>query len=494
MNLLKNRIFKKSVLYTSIFGLSLGLTFVISKNINKPQGSKKGNDNQYIELESTPGQRLLDSLFSYEALDFDADIKIALASNEVLDFSLKGQGKISDIENIELLADLDANLDGTHIAGQLGYFTDELTFSMEEICNFRLKTNDLLDFIEMVPTYGVSMELPESLSSLSIDALTAQINDIAVEDRKVTPQGEYYYNLAFGEGDEAFNVMVLTNTNDQFLGVRIDTFYYQGTKFGLSAKLNEISEKEYNVVNPLNDLVTASKYQDFKPIFNLFDSFYALTKKDQLGVKIYLGLEKKNKETSLYEDVLDASINLGLDKVNKVYDVSALVNENNRSHLAKFAYKDETIYAKYHNVAISIDSQTITDLITFAMNQLSGETINGLMSKLSESTSNIDIAGLTSKIKNVLKSVSASENNLQIKLDLNELGLEALGETTPIVLGIDFSNNAIDRIYVERSEIAGFAFNAEVTFLDYSAPTINEEEYSLTTIEEFLEYLGELYK
>ena len=476
MNILKSRIFKKSVLYTSVFGLSLGLTFMIAKTNSKPQGSKKqGNDVQYAEVEeTTPGQRLIESLFSYEALEFDASVNIALATNQVLNFDLVGQGKISDIENIELLADLSANLDGTHIAGQLGYFTDELTFSMEDICNFRLKTDDLLDFMEMIPTYGVSLELPESLSSLSIDEITNMINAIEVEDRKTTPQGEYYYNLGFGEGEEAFNVMVLTNTQDQFLGIRIDTFYYQGTKFGLSAKLNEITENEYHVVNPLNDLLTASKYQDFKPIFNLFDSFYALTKREQLGVKLSLDLEKKNKDTELFEEVLDAVIDLGIDKNNKVYDINASINENNRNHQASFALKNETIYAKYHNVAISINEQTITDLISFAMSQISGETLDGLMSKLTESASDLDIGELTSKIKNMLKSVSTSENNFEMVIDLAELGLS---DSTPITLGVDFANYSINRIYVNRTEIMGFAFDLEVTFFDYVEPTINEEEY-----------------
>ena len=475
MNILKNRIFKKSVLYTSVFGLSLGLTFAVAKNMSQPQSVKKVNDNvQTMDVDSTPGQRLIESLMSYEALEFDASVNIALESNQVLNFDLVGQGKISDIEHLELLADLDANLDGTHIAGQLGYFTDELTFSMENICKFRLKTDDLLDFMEMIPTYGVSLELPHSLSDLSIDDITNKINEIEVEDRKTTPQGEYYYNLEFGQGEEAFNVMVLTNTQDQFLGIRIDTFYYQGTKFGLSAKLNEISEKEYNVVNPLNDLVTASQYQDFKPIFNLFDALYTLTRKDQLGVKVALDLEKKNKDTEQFEDVLDAIIDLGIDKTNKVYDINASINENNRNHQATFALKDETIYAKYHNVAISINAQTITDLMSFALTQIKGETLDGLMSKLSESASDLDIGELTSKIKNMLKSVSASENNFEMTIDLSELGLS---DSTPITLGVDFSSNSINRIYVNRSEIMGFAFAAEVTFFDYVAPTIIEEEY-----------------
>ncbi len=479
MNLFKSKAFKKGALYVTVFGVSLAATFLIAKNVSKPSSSRSyKNEEASGEVNMKPGERLLNSLLEYKALEFDADVNIKLEDNTIIDLGVDGQGKINDIENIELLGDLDANLDGTRLGGQFGYFGDEMIFSVDGMCDFRLKTTDLTDFIDMVPKYGISINLPESLSSLSIDDLTNAINAIEESDKKTTPSGDYYYNISFGsdteEGDKAFNVMILTDTNDAFKGIRVDTFYYQGTKFSLNASLREISEEEYTVVNPLLDVTTSAKYQDFAPVFTLFDCLYDLTKQETLGVDVLLTLDNKNADTQEYEELLNADLDLDLDLNNNVYGIAANVSENSRNHVLNFALQEQTIYASFHNVKVSMTMQSISGLIQYALDTISSETLDGLLGKLTESTSDLDLAGITEKIENMLKGVSISSGNLNITLDLSEFGLDY---TTPLVLGVDFNNEGIERIYVQNTKINDYGFALEISFRDYVAPIINAEEY-----------------
>lgn len=484
MNLLKNKALRKGALYTTVFGISLAATFLIAKNVSKPTSTKRveNQNTTPVNVETKPGERLLNSLLNYKALDFNADINIKLEDNTVIDLGLNGQGKINDIENIELLADLSANLDGARIDGQLGYFGDELVFSVDGICDFRLETEEITSFINMIPKYGISIDLPESLSTLSVDSIMDAINAIEDEDKKTTPQGNYYYNISFGnneaEEDKAFNVMVLTDENDSFKGLRIDTFYFKGTKFSLSASLNEIGEDQYKVVNPLNNPETAAKYQNFAPVFTLVDCFYDLVKQDEIGADITLKLENKNQETSEYEERMVANLGLDMDIKNKVFNIGANINENERNHNLNFAYLNQTIYADFHEVKVSLTAQTISGLIQYALKTISSETIQGLMDKLTASTENLDLAGITQKVENMLKKVNVNDGNLNVELDLSEFGFDYV---TPVVLGVDFNNNGVTRIYIEETKINNYGFSLDINFRSYVAPIIEVNEYQEIT-------------
>lgn len=470
-NPLKNKKAQKGFLYTSVFALSVGMTFWITNCVTKPSSNKVNNLPIQTGTTETPGDKLLNSIFNYEAMSFDADINILLEDNTMLKFNLDGQAQIKELEDIKLVADVDANLDGTKFNGKLGYFGDTLSFSLEDVCYFKLETKALTDFITMVPTYGVTFEVPDSLSNLSLDDLTSAIAAIAPEDKKTTPQGNYYYNLAFGEGEQAINVMVLTDTNDFFKGIRIDTFYYQGTKFSINAVVDELSA--FGGVNPLT-YDTEGKYQDFSPAFTLFDVFYDLTKKEQLGLKADIVLENKNKETELFEETLNATFNVNMNVPEETYGINTIINENARTHTANFAYLEKTIYAQYHNVAVSIGTQTISDLVTYVIRTIGEDTISNSLKDMMAKSGDLDIAGVSNSIKNMLKNVSVSSNNLNVTIDLTEFGLE---NCTPITLGVDFSNETINRIYIERSQIQDIAFSIEVTFVDYVAPVINKDAY-----------------
>ena len=491
LKLFKSKAFQRTSLITGSFALSFLLTFCIAKGANKQsKNPTKPQDIIQVEDVETAGSKLLNSILTYEAMEIDANVDILMEDNTRLQFNLDGEAQIKDIENIKLLAQLDANLAGTHIGGQLGYFGDTLSFALDNVCYFKLETSDLMDFIGMVPTYGVAIEVPESLSSLSFDTLTDTITSIAEEDKKTTPSGDYYYSLPFGEGEEAIEVMVLTDNNDNFKGIRVETFYYKGTKFAINANINEI--QSLTISNPLeNDY--ENKYQNFAPVFQLFDSFYNLTKEKQLGIKLDLDLEKRDEETLIYNQMLDASLLLNMDLDNKAYGINATINENNRTHVANFAYLEDTIYAKYHNVAVSLQTVTISNLIEYAMQEISAETINGLFEKISDSASSLDIGALSNKIKNVLKTIDVSSNNINIALDLTEFGLD---DCSLINLGIDFSEDKIERIYVDRSEIKGFAFSIDITFVDYIAPNIIKDEYTnveplLVAVQSVLDLLDE---
>lgn len=478
--LIKTNAFKKGSLYLSVFAATVAATFYISKAANSSSVPSTDLNGNIGNLDMTPGDKLINSVMSYEAINLDAKIELRLEDYTELEFNLNGQAQFKDISNVKLLADLDANFNGVPVTGQLGYFDEELSFALEDICYFKLKTDDLMDFLDMVPTYGININVPEELSSLDINTLMDKIGGIKEEDKVSAPGGTYYYLLNFGEDESAFEVKVLTDADDRLLGVNIDTFYYQGTKISLKANIEEIPEFTAN--NPLNDTLNIGKYQDFSPVFTLVDGVYALTNQKQFGADLHLTFDARNEETSEFKNIVDANLDLNLDLDNKVFAMEANIKEGSpdettqqrRNHTLNFAYLEDVLYAKFHDVAVKMNLSSISDLVNYVLKQVGVETIADLFNKMKDSSSDVDVKDIVSKIKDTLKGVSVTNDTVSVTLDLASFELE---EATPIVLGIKFSDTKVERIFLEETVINGYRFAFELDLVDYVAPVIDTDSY-----------------
>lgn len=477
---IKSNAFKKGSLFLTVFAAALSATLLINKGLESSDSPRTNNQNNVDDLPTTPGERLINSVLDYEAVQIDATLELRLEDYTELDFNINGQAQFKDLEDIKLLADLDANFNGIPVTGELGYFDNELSFALEDICYFKLKTSELLEFVDMIPNYGISVNMPEALSTMSLDTIMEEINSIE-EDSKVTaPGGTYYYLITLGEDDTQFDVKVLTDTNDRLLGINIDTFYYQGTKISLTANLESIPEFTAN--NPLNDTLKAGKYQDFSPIFQLVDGAYALVNQKQFGADLHLSFDSRNADTQEFDNILDADLNLNLDIENKAFGMTANVKEGKpdastqqrRNHELNFAYLEEELYAKFHDVAVKMNITSVSDLVNYVLKQVGVSSITDLINKMKNSASDIDIKDIVSKIKNSLKNVSVSEDTLSIKLDLSSF---EIAEISPITLGVKFSESKVEKIFLEETVINGYRFAFDLEFVDYVAPIINPDAY-----------------
>ena len=472
---------KQLIAGAAVFSTSVGVTFLTLKNTNSASSSSSANNisswtnnNPYKE---TAGEKLLGSLLSYEAMDIDGDITITLGNRNQINLKLDGQGSIADINDIKVLAKMDLDLAGIPLSGQFSYFTDTMTFSVDEICNFKLKTNDLLDFIDMIPTYGVSVELPDSLANLDTNTLLSMITTLEDDQARVLPTGERFFTVTVGEGEQAVAVDVLADENDNIKGIKIDKLEYQDTELSLRINLSEITGEQFVITDPL-DGEDANKYQDFKPVFTLVDNLYSLINNNQFGVKISADLSDTTKK------IVDAEVDLNVDKTsNKLgLDISLFGPEKDNSEKTKYtissAYVDGTIYTKFHNLALSIDTLTISNLIDMAVEQVKDQFSEKLNQALEGGidTSNIDLNGIVGKIKNVLKKVNVNSSSVDVVINIAEFN-EYLGENQvlpedDIVLTISFNDSKLESISLSTITIADYSINLKVEFTDYQEVNI----------------------
>lgn len=475
---------KQLIAGAAVFSTSVGVTFLTLKNTNSASSSSSANNvsswtnnNPYKE---TAGEKLLGSLLSYEAMDIDGDITITLGNRNQINLKLDGQGSIADINKIKVLANMDLDLAGIPLSGQFSYFTDTMTFSVDEICNFKLKTNDLFDFVSMIPTYGVSVELPDSLANLDTNTLLSKITNLQDDQARVLPTGERFFTVTVGEDEQAVAVDVLADEKNNIKGIKIDKLEYKDTELSLRINLSEITGEQFVITDPLEG-EDAKKYQDFKPVFTLVDNLYSLINKNQFGVKIYADLSDTTKK------IVDTEVDLNVDKTsNKLgLDISLFGPEKENSEKTKYtlssAYVDGTIYTKFHNLALSIDTLTISNLIDMAVEQVKDQFSEKLNQALEGGidTSNIDLNGIVGKIKNVLKKVNVNSSSVDVVINIAEFN-EYLGENQVlpednIVLTISFSDSKLESISLSTIKVAGYSINFKVQFTDYQEVNIADQ-------------------
>ena len=480
---------KQLVAGLSVFATSVGATYFTLVNTNK--GSSSSLDSSSTSwttrdpVKETAGERLLSSLLSYEAMKIDGNVKITLENKDQITLNLDGQGTIADIYNIQLLANMDLNLAGIPLSGQFGYFKDTMTFSVDEICNFKLKTNDLLDFINMIPTYGVSIELPSSLGEMDTTTLLNKIVGLQDEDVRTLPTGDRFYTVELGEDEEAIAIDVLADEENNIKGIKIDHLEYQSTELSPRINLNEIKSEQLNITNPL-EAEDAAKYQDFKPMFTLIDNFYSLINQKQFGLKFTADLANNGKK------IVDSEINVNVDKENNKFglDVSLFGDTKEDGSKDKYtlntAYVDGTIYSRFHNVALSIDTLTISNLLDYAMEtvkeQFSTELTNTLENGID--LGGFDINGLFLKVKNTLKKINVNDGSFEIVLNINDFN-EYIDSESPIlpedniVISINFDDHKVTSINISTINISTFSINLAVEFTDYQEVNIgNKEDYT----------------
>jgi len=455
---------KYGLIYSGIFGIALGSGFVIQY---KPTHKKEAEE---VDIPLTPGEKLINSVLGYEAMNLDANIRMVTENNQLFDITFKGQGSIRDFDNIQVAGNLDLNLDGSRINADLSYFTDTMALHINDNY-FKLKTDDLMAFIDMLPTYNIKMELPEDFQNISLESIEETILGIEADDKKSTPDGGYYYTLNVGE----LEVFVKTDENDNLLGLRTDSIFYKGMNFKLDVTLQSIKLDNMSITNPLVG-ADASKYQDFQPIFNLFDSAMNFVNKDAATINVAFGLDKTTVEDEVEttKNIIGTSINVNFDKTNKVYSLVGDVYENGRTHSFLAAYQDETIYASFHKVNVSIGTTTIYDLLNYIFGKITeGKDIKDILGTAMDSMGDLDLNETIEKVKNIIGHIGIYEQEVTVELDLSNFDLE----TKPFQVSIKWNDDCVESITIHDLTIKNYTADLVLTFSDYVAPVFEKEVF-----------------
>ena len=477
-----NKHVKRAAIFTSLFALAFGGAFLSQyKKPTQPtsrQGEKTIIHEQSPTVPLTDKQRLLNSLLEIKLFEVDAKVDMFTEDNNHVTLNLDGVGDISNFDDIQIDADMNVALNGTNLKANFGYFGGEIFFDFNE-SYFRLETESLLDFVKLLPTeYNTQISVPTELEELDLAEVENFVNSMS--EKELTPDGQNYFFVL--DLSEKISLKILTDLDLNFTGISIDSMSYDGMIFSADVKLNRIDTAVLN--NPKNNLELYYKYQDFKPVFTLFDAFYTLSKEKQNTINVDLSVYKnvENARKALVNTNLDITYDLLSESHSYSLDgkITSDFNDDNKMKSVNysFALANQTIYAHYGDIAISVENDSINALMDYVLDKLGSDDIESMINSMSETLTNDKIVELSEKAAQLLGKITLTSEQLGIGLNTSIFSQDKVS-LSDLVVEINFSETTKKLTTIEMKGLKVNEFEGDIvlSFNGYKPFNLDAVQY-----------------
>ena len=477
-------------IFTGIFGISFGAAFFSQyKKANKSDLSLDEEEQLNIDTLLTDKQKVLNSLLDIKTFEVDGNMEMMGVDNTYVNVKLNGKGDISDFDDIKIQGNVDASLNGTHVRADFGYFDEEIFLNYNE-SYFKIETSKVLDFVKLLPSYGLDVSLPTEIEEIDLSMVESYFDEMS--DKELTPDGQnYYFTITLSED---VSLYVITDLDFNFAGLRTGLIDYKGMVFKLNVSLNKL--ENVGLVSPKNTSEYA-KYQDFSPALKLFDGIYALTKKKQNTINADINVRKveSGKTKQLLKTNLDLTYDLESEKHTFGLDGKIIAEKTNSNGDTvevvtpySFAIYNKTLYAHYGDVAISITTDSLTELLQFILEKIGDEKINSLLDTLVGNLSSSSVVDIASKAGGLLGTITLTEDELGIGLNTsnfsttttdengNEVPKTTLSDAC-VVIKFNPNNGALETISLKNFSINSYVADLVLTFGEYRPFNLDAVNY-----------------
>ena len=468
-------------IFTGLVAVSFSAAF-FSQYKSTKRVDKKGDltTNTTPVPELSDKQKVLNSLLEIKAFDLDGNLEMIAKDNKSLGVTIKGQGDLSDFEDIRISGNMDVAINESHLKANFGYFDNEIFFDYNE-SYFRLETSNLLDFITMLPNYGANIELPTEIEELDLSMVESYVDGMS--EKELTDDGRnYFFTLDLSE---KVSLQIITDLDLNFTGVRTGTIDYKGMLFKFNVSLNRLNSVE--LLSP-RQTGEYTKYQNFAPAFKLFDGIYNLTKKKQntinadIDVKKIVDDEKEpfiNTNVDIIYDLESEKHTYGLNGALNVAKKDSEGNFVNHETPYSFALYDENIYAHFGDVAFKVQTDSLTELLQFIINKIGDEKILEVLNGLTNTISSSQVTDIAEKAGNLLGSVTLTGDELDIDLNTSTFSTTTIDEETgletpkltlsdmTVVIKFNSNTGALESISIKDLTINKYAANIVLSFGEY---------------------------
>ena len=462
-------IFKQITLFASTFVLSTGIAFASffdygALNQTQPgnnNGGNNGGDNVQTEKPVSPSEKLLSSMLSIDEALIDGGIEVTFDNNTV-DINVDGQLGLdtSNIANTRFEGDVNVQYNGINFNGDINYYDGKIFFDYEKAKLF-LETDSLLDFVNMIPNYGINVALPEELTKLDINKITTQLS--SMEPEKIT--GGYYFKLNLTDNIE---LKFKSDENYNFIGVRTNKFYFEDTYIYLDFNVKQDLEENLVFTEP-----NILEYQDFAPTFDLINVLYNTFTKDNNTLNLDVAISNLDKPYLSFGG--DISYDTSLSRLS--FDGNVFEANYDRTHTFKLGMQDSNLIVNYNNLKFRVENQSIIGILYYVLEQVGDDYLNDALAGMGDILQNTDILGALenlSTINNLLTNIEVSNNSFIVTLNLEVLGIEA--DDIKIILNFDTQN--FQGIQINGLNISGYSVDINLTAKEYAPINFNLEEYT----------------
>lgn len=472
----KKKLLKRSGIMTSLFAVSFGVAFISQYREN--QQIDLGDEEVTETLPTKPltnQQKLLSNLISLKAFNVNAEVEAVTAKSNRVGISFSGEGDVSDLTNIKLEGSGKANLDGNKIPLELTYYDSTAYFSYRD-SRFRIDTDSVFEFVEKLPTvYGIDLEVPAEIKDLDFSSLQDKIN--AMEDKTVTESGDLCFKLALSEDVDLF---IKTDENNNFKGIRTNHFYYNATLFYMDIDLASVDSVAITQPEYVN-------YQDFKPVFTIFDGIYNLTKEKKNTINVNLDLKKDYQETTTNElnetvvlntevkDLLGLDVDLTYDFDNSLYSLDGKVLANEKEAPFNFALYEKRIYARYSDLKVSIQLDSVTALIDYVLAKIGEAKIEETIDTMMEKMKDVPIMDYINDADKMLGTITLTESNMGLDITPSEAGIDGVSSFS---VDLSFDAEGLKSLAVTDLKIKDYYASLVLTFGEYKPFNLIHDDYA----------------
>ena len=485
-------------IFTAVFALGAGtgfLSFYHKAEEQLPTIKNDASGSNPSVREETPTDKYLNNLVATKALEGDVHLTISAKGNEetptedvptnirrgIEDIDLGDinlditniQLSIADLENIKLSADLYVQMSNLELNATLGYFDSTIYLDCFDT-HFQLKTDDIFDFMDMLPTFGIDMPSTNTLSldNLDIDGLTSSLANM----EETIDGDEHYFMFNFNED---IAIKLLSDDEYHMVGVELPECNIKGMTVSATSDLHSLSEEIEGLINP-SMKEGAPEYIEFKNSFTLINRVMDLvnSKKANVGLNVEVNKMTGEGEEATFEDFisLEGDINFDINELKVLADLG--VTYSDKTYRLSAGYQDETIYAGYKNLKVSITNQSVLTLTDFITQKLKNQTLEEALDKLGDVSSEVDldldtILTYVNDLSDIVDNFELTSNSLSMRLNASyfKLGISDFD------IAITWNDESLKTLSLTGLCYGGYQINASLNVNTYQTIAINPCEY-----------------
>lgn len=460
-------IFKQIILWSSTLVLTTGIAFASFfdySSLNKNQGTNGGNGNNdgggQVENPLSPSQKLLNSLISLDEATIDGGIEVTFDNNTV-DVNVDGKLGLdtANIENTRFEGNVDVQFNGIDFKGALNYYDGKIFFDYENSKLF-LETDSLLNFVNMIPNYGVDVALPEELTSLDINKIMTDLG--SMEPEKVP--GGYLFKLSLSD---QIDLLFKSDENYNFIGVKTNKFYFEDTYIYLDFDVNQDLEESLTFTEP-----NILEYEDFAPTFDLINVLYNTFTKANNTLNLNVAISNLENPYLTFDG--DISYDTSLSRLS--FDGNVVEENYDRTHSFKLGMQDNNLLVNYNALKFKVENQNIMALLDYVISKVGDSVLTDSLGSMSDILQDTDILGILdnlSTINNIINNIEVKEDSLIVTLNLSELGIEA----ADIKIALNFDKQTFKGISISGLDINGYKVDINLSTKEYNPINFDMAEY-----------------
>ena len=462
-------------IFTSVFALGVGAGFLAC--YKKKVEPVVETPVVVAKEEPTATERFLDNLVSAKAISGDINLSIAPSREkndqpmptrafdefnvENIDVEIKNlQISLESIQDIKVSGDINLKIENLDLDLSVGYFDNTIFLDCLNTHLF-MKTEDISDVMDMLPTFGVNFELPEEFTNLDYNALIGSLANM--EEYR---EGEEHYFL-FNFSDD-IQVKFLSNENYEMVGVELPKTNILGMEISATSTLS--CEKEVKEMNAPD----VNKYMEFKPAFSLIDNVVELVEEKKAHIDLSLDIDELSE--GQYQDFFSIVGDLDFDVDTQQVSTNILVDEHERQHNIKAAYSDETVFVSFRDLNVSIKQQSIQYLVEYISTKVSTDKIDEIMDQVSRLTDDINletIFGCVNDLPEIINDFELTNNSLSLTFNSKYFDLPI----SSFSLEVTFDENNINTVDIKGVEFENYRINAHLALSDYKEINIDKAKY-----------------